>query len=148
MMNGKYISKEGKEEYYYMGCYGIGISRTLAALYEQCVLEDEKYGPCGFSLPKSVAPYIIQIVPKVENEEKLKLANSIYEELIKNNIGAIIDDRQNLTIGAKMKDCKVLGTPYLLVIGDKQEGNIFEIENIKTKEKIQVTRENIIEVLK
>ena len=79
MMNGKYISQEGKETPYYMGCYGIGVSRTLAAVYEQALINDEKWGPCGFALPKSVAPYMVQIVPKMENEEKLKLAKKLYE---------------------------------------------------------------------
>ena len=57
MMNGKYINQEGKEELYYMGCYGIGVSRTVAALYEQCVVKNQKDEPCGFVLPKAVAPY-------------------------------------------------------------------------------------------
>ena len=74
MMNGKYINQEGKESPYYMGCYGIGVSRTLAAVYEQALIKDEKWGPCGFALPKSIAPYMVQIVPKMENEEKVNLA--------------------------------------------------------------------------
>ena len=81
MMNGKFINQDGKECLYYMGCYGIGVSRTVAALYESCVINDEKWGPCGFVLPKSVAPYIVQIVPKMESEEKVELANKIYKIL-------------------------------------------------------------------
>ena len=133
MMDGKYVGKDGKESLYYMGCYGIGVSRTLAALYEQCLINDEKWGPSGFVLPESVAPFKVQIVPKMENPEKLELAIKLYEKLKKNNVGAIIDDRENITIGAKMKDCKVLGTPYLVVIGDKQEGENIELENMKKK---------------
>ena len=147
MMNGKYINKDGKEALYYMGCYGIGVSRTVAALYEQCVIKDEKWGACGFVLPESVAPYMVQIVPKVENEEKLKLAQNIYERLQKENINAILDDREFVTMGAKMKDCKILGTPYLLVIGDKQEGDKFELEDVKNDEKIMVTVDELINKL-
>ncbi len=135
MMNGKYINKEGTESLYYMGCYGIGVSRTLAALYEESLIKDEKYGPNGFVLPEAIAPFKVQIVPKIENEEKLKLANNIYEDLQKQGINAILDDRTAVTMGAKIKDCKILGTPYLIVIGDKQEGENIEIENIKTGEK-------------
>ena len=135
MMNGKYINQEGKECLYYMGCYGIGVSRTLAALYEQCIINDEKWGPCGFILPESVAPYKVQIVAKMENEEKAKLANDIYEKLQKEGIETILDDRENITIGAKIKDCKILGTPYMIVIGDKQEGDKIEVENNATGEK-------------
>ena len=135
MMNGKYIGQDGKEKLYYMGCYGIGVSRTLAALYEECLINDEKWGPCGFVLPESVAPFKVQIVAKMENEEKAKLANDIYEKLQKEGIEAILDDRENITIGAKIKDCKILGTPYMIVIGDKQEGDKIEVENNATGEK-------------
>ena len=148
MMNGKYIGKDGKESLYYMGCYGIGVSRTLAALYEHCLINDEKWGPCGFVLPESVAPFKIQIVPKMENAEKVELATKLYEQLKARNIGAIIDDRENIIIGAKMKDCKVLGTPYLVVIGDKQEGEKVELENMKTGEKEIITIEQLLEKLK
>ena len=148
MMDGKYIGKDGKESLYYMGCYGIGVSRTVAALYEHCLINDEKWGPCGFVLPESVAPFKVQIVPKMENAEKVKLATKLYETLKEKNIGAIIDDRENITIGAKMKDCKVLGTTYLVVIGDKQEGKNIELENMKTGEKEILTIEQLLEKLK
>lgn len=148
MMNGKFINQEGKESLYYMGCYGIGVSRTVAALYESCVINDQKWGPCGFVLPKSVAPYLIQIVPKMDNEEKVELANKLYERLKSENIEAILDDRQNITIGAKIKDCKILGTPYLAVLGDKQDGDTIELENMKTGEKEIVSIDEIINLLK
>ncbi len=147
MMNGKYINQEGKETLYYMGCYGIGVSRTVAALYEQCLINDEKWGPCGFVLPKSVAPYLLQIVPKVESEEKMQVANKLYQKLQQNGIGAILDDRENLSIGAKIKDAKVLGTPYLVVIGDKTEGENLEVENNLTGEKIATTVDEICKLL-
>ena len=148
MMNGKFINKDGKEALYYMGCYGIGVSRTVAALYENCVINDKKWGPCGFVLPKTVAPYSVQIVPKMDNEEKVKLANELYEELKSQNIGAILDDRENITIGAKIKDCKILGTPYLVVLGDKQEGDNIELENIKTGETEILTVQQLVEKMK
>ena len=148
IMNGKFTNQEGKESLYYMGCYGIGVSRTLAALYEKCLINDEKWGPCGFSIPETVAPFKVQIVPKMENEEKVEFANNLYETLNKNGIKAILDDRQKVTIGAKMKDCKVLGTPYLVVIGDRQEGEKVELEEIKTGKKEEVTIDELIEKLK
>ena len=148
MMNGKYINQEGKESPYYMGCYGIGVSRTLAAVYEQALMKDEKWGACGFALPRAIAPYMVQIVPKMENEEKVNLAKKLYETLQKENINAILDDREFVTMGAKMKDCKILGTPYLVVIGDKQEGDKFELENIATGERKLVTQNELIEILK
>ena len=148
MMNGKYIDKEGKESLYYMGCYGIGISRTVAALYEQCLISDSKWGPCGFALPGSIAPFKVQIIPKMDNEEKIKKANELYIKLKEQGIDAILDDRENLNIGAKIKDCKVLGTPYFIVLGDKTEGKNLEIENVKTSEKQSLTVEEIIQKFK
>ena len=148
MMNGKYTDKEGKESLYYMGCYGIGVSRTVAALYEQCLINDEKWGPCGFSLPETIAPYKVQIVPKMDNEEKVEMANQLYVTLQKEGIESILDDRENLNIGAKIKDCKVLGTPYLVVLGDKTEGDNLELENTKTGEKQIVTVKELIEKFK
>jgi len=148
MMKGTYISQEGKEELYYMGCYGIGVSRTLAALYEQCIVNSPKWGPCGFVLPESVAPYKIQIVPKMEDEEKIKLANKLYEILNAKGILAILDDRENIQIGAKIKDCKVLGTPYMIVLGDKTEGDKLELENNKTGDKEILTIQELIERFK
>ena len=148
MMNGKYTDKEGKEALYYMGCYGIGVSRTVAALYEQCLINDPKWGPCGFSLPETIAPFKVQILPKMDNEEKVKMANEIYEKLQKEGINSILDDRENLNIGAKIKDCKVLGTPYLIVLGDKTEGENLELENIKTGEKENITLEELIKRFK
>ena len=148
MMNGKFTNQEGKESLYYMGCYGIGVSRTLAALYEQSIIIDEKWGPCGFALPETVAPYKIQIVPKMDNEEKLDFANKLYETLKENDIDSILDDREKVSMGAKIKDAKILGTPYLVVIGEKQEGEKIELENIKTGEKQIVTVKELIEKIK
>ncbi len=144
MMKGKYINKEGKEELYYMGCYGIGVSRTLAALYEQSIINNEKWGPCGFVLPETIAPYKIQIIPKIEDEAKMKQAKEIYNILKEKGIQAILDDRENIQIGTKIRDCKVLGTPYMIVLGDKTDGKQLEIENNKTGEKQNISIEEII----
>ena len=144
MMNGKFTTQDGKEDLYYMGCYGIGISRAIAAVYEHYLLTDEKYGPCGFSLPDNLAPFKLQIIPKMDDTEKVKIANKIYDELKAKNIGVILDDRENLSIGAKIKDTKILGTPYLVVIGDKQEGENVEVENTKTGKTETIKIEDLI----
>ena len=121
MMNGKYINQEGKESLYYMGCYGIGVSRTTAIIYEANVIKDKNGIPCGFALPENIAPYKYQIIPKMDDEEKVKLAEKIYTSLKEKGIDCILDDRENVSIGAKIKDCKVLGTPNIIVLGDKME---------------------------
>ena len=148
MMNGKFTDKDGKETLFYMGCYGIGVSRTLAALYEQCLLKDKNNNPYGFYLPEKIAPFKIQIIPKMDDKEKVKIAEEIYEMLEKEGIGTILDDRENINIGAKIKDCKVLGTPNILVIGDRTDGENLEIENSKTGEKTQIKKKEIVEALR
>lgn len=143
-MNGTYTAKDGKQALYYMGCYGIGISRTVATIYEEAVLKDENGKVQGFVLPESVAPYILQIIPKIDNEEKVKEANELYTKLSERGVGAILDDRNISSIGVKIKDCKVLGTPYMAVLGDKLETGKVELENVKTGEKEIITIEELI----
>ncbi|MCI9000518.1 MAG: hypothetical protein HFJ26_06400 [Clostridia bacterium] len=148
MMGANYITKEGKTQNYYMGCYGIGVSRTVATIYENSAIQDENGKVVGISLPKEIAPYQVQIIPKVENEEKVKQANALYETLTKQGIVAILDDRNNSSMGAKMKDCKVLGTPFMVVLGDKVEEGFVEFENTKTGEKEVISEEELIERIK
>ena len=143
-MNGTYTAQDGKQALYYMGCYGIGISRTVATIYEESVLKDENGKVQGFVLPESVAPYKLQIIPKMDNEEKVKEANELYSKLSEKGIGAILDDRNIGSIGVKIKDCKVLGTPYMAVLGDKVEAGKVELENVRTGEKEIVTIEDLI----
>ena len=131
-MDAKFIDKDGKEKPYYMGCYGIGVSRLLAAIYENSLIKDESGNITGIALPKELAPYKVQIVYKNENEEKTKEAFELYEKL---NGKAIIDDREGISFGAKIKDCKILGTPYIAILGDKVEDGKVELEDIKTGEK-------------
>lgn len=147
-MNGTYIDREGKQSLYYMGCYGIGVSRTVATIYEESVLKNDNGKVQGFVLPESVAPYKLQIIPKMDNEEKVKEAEELYKKLSENNIESILDDRKIDSIGAKIKDCKVLGTPYMAILGDKVENEKVELENVKTGEKEIITIEELINKLK
>jgi prolyl-tRNA synthetase len=147
-MNGNFTDQEGKQSLYYMGCYGIGVSRTVAAIYEQNLVKDKNGNPCGFALPKSIAPYKLQIIPKMENEEKYEFAMNLYNKLQSQGVDVIIDDREKVTMGAKIKDSKILGTPYITVIGDKQEGENIELENTKTGEVKKVTLEQLVEILR
>lgn len=144
-MNGTYIAQDGKPALYYMGCYGIGVSRTVATIYEESVLKDDHGKVQGFVLPESVAPYKVQIIPKMDNEEKVAEAEKLYRMLQEKGVGAILDDRQVNSIGAKMKDCKVLGTPYMAVLGDKVEDGKVELENVRTGEKEVISLEELVE---
>ena len=71
-------------------------------------------------------------------------AINLYEKLMQNDIPVIVDDRKQGMLGAKIKDCYMLGTPYMLVLGDKQEAGKYEVENCKTGEKKVYTEEELI----
>lgn len=143
MMDANYITKEGTKQPYYMGCYGIGVSRTVAAIYENSIIKKDDTID-GIALPEKIAPYKVQIISKIENEEKKQEAEELYEKLSKKGINTIIDDRENLSMGAKIKDCKVLGTPYMVVLGDKVENGLAEFEDIKTGKKEIISIDEVI----
>ena len=103
MMKGTFINQEGKESLYYMGCYGIGVSRTVATLFEANVIKDKNETPCGFALPEQIAPYKYQIIPKMDSKEKVEIAEQIYNTLKEKGIECILDDRENISIGAKLR---------------------------------------------
>ena len=127
-----------------MGCYGIGLGRIIACLIENNLLK-ENGKLKGFVLPYHIAPYKVQIIYTEENKQE---AETLYEILKENNIPAILDDRQNLSIGNRINDVYVLGTPKIIVIGNKFNGINYELEDSKTKEKHIIEKQDIINVLK
>lgn len=138
-----YKSDDGSDKPYYMGCYGIGVGRIVATIIENNVIR-ENGKIKGFSLPVYLAPYKVQIVYK---DNKKDMAFKVYENLTSHGINAIIDDREDYSLGSKIKDSYVLGTPYVMIIGDKTEGNIVEVEKTKTGEKFNIDINNIEDVL-
>ena len=124
-----YTDENGEQKPYYMGCYGIGLGRIIACIIENNVIrENDKVK--GFTLPYKIAPYKVQIIYNENNKEK---AESLYQELTENNINAIIDDRENLTIGNRINDVYVLGTPKMIILGNKFDGKNYIVENTKDK---------------
>lgn len=144
-MKAVFIDRDGKEKPYYMGCYGIGVSRMLAAIYELSVIKNDKGEIDGISLPYNIAPFKLQIIAKMDDEEKVAEANKLYEDLKKCGIETIIDDRENVNFGARIRDAKVLGTPYLAIFGGKAQNGNVELENTKTGEKEVIPVEKLIE---
>lgn len=143
-MNLYYQDENGNNKPYYMGCYGIGLGRIIACLIENNLLK-ENGKLKGFVLPYHIAPYKVQIIYTEENKQE---AETLYEILKENNIPAILDDRQNLSIGNRINDVYVLGTPKIIVIGNKFNGINYELEDSKTKEKHIIEKQDIINVLK
>lgn len=136
-MNGNFVDADGKTKNFIMGCYGIGVSRTLAMIYENSILtKDGKFD--GISLPKSVAPYMLYLVPKTDDKEKYDLALDLYNQLESAGVKVLFDDRQEISIGAKIKDSKIVGTPYMAVIGKSVDEGKIEVEELKTGNKKEI----------
>lgn len=135
-----YKDENGNDKPYYMGCYGIGLGRIIATTIENNLIKVNEQVK-GFSLPLSIAPYKLQIIYKENQKDK---AFELYHKLLDNNIDCIIDDREGYSIGNRINDTYVLGTPYLTVIGDRFDGINIELEETKTgnKDTIAITEIN------
>lgn len=145
-MDLEYMDKDEKKKLVYMGCYGIGISRMVAVIYENSLLKkDDRI--TGMSIPLAVAPYMTQII---YSESKKDFANDLYNELLKEKVTAILDNREDkkLSIGARINDVKILGTPFVTIIGDKTEEGFIELEYIKTGQKYILPKDIYIETMK
>ena len=151
-MNANFIDEDGKEKPFLMGCYGIGVTRTLASIIEQH--NDEN----GIVWPLSVAPYHVSVIPvNIKDEEQMKIAEKLYEELLALGVEALLDDR-NERAGVKFKDSELMGIPMRVTVGKKitdgevefklREGG--ENETIKIEEVIgkvkQVFEKNNIKI--
>ncbi len=133
-MNAKFLDKDGKEKYFIMGCYGIGVGRTLAAVIEE---HNDDY---GIKWPISVAPYEVEIIPlNMSDKDITDAANSLYEELEKDGTEVFMDDRDDVGAGVKFNDADLIGIPVQVIIGRtfKKEGKV-EIKDRTTGEKTLV----------
>lgn len=126
-----------------MGCYGIGVTRVVAAAVEQ------NHDGNGIVWPKSIAPYDLYFATIVKAPEFSKIADEIYNDLQKAGIQTVYDDR-NIGPGNKFKDSDLLGLPYRLVLGERDFSTSGELEIIerKTGNTIKVKREELILKLK
>ena len=141
-LGAKYVDEEGNEKPIIMGCYGIGINRTVAAIIEQH--HDEK----GIIWPMSVAPYHVIIVPvNVSNEAQNRVAEDIYAALQKEGIEVLIDDR-DLRAGVKFNDADLLGIPIRITVGKKVDDGIVEIKLRENEEAEEVKISDVVEKVK
>ncbi len=144
-MEANYIDEKGQQQPFYMGCYGIGVSRTLATIYEKSLIRDER-GNLGISLPVNLAPYLLQIISK--GEEKGKKAETLYQVLKEHGIETIIDDREEGSIGSKIRDCQILGTPYMGILGNRTRDDEIEVQVSATGEKVVLKMAQLASALK
>jgi prolyl-tRNA synthetase len=112
-LNAKFLDAEGEEQYIFMGCYGIGVSRIVAAAIEQGHDAD------GIIWPMALAPFQVGLVPiNVNDEITRETANRLHDELEAAGIEVLLDDRDERP-GVKFKDMDLLGLPIRVVVGPK-----------------------------
>lgn len=139
-MSAKVLDSNGKEIPMQMGCYGIGISRILAAAIEQ------NYDESGIVWNKELAPFdavIVEINGK-KSEKVVEASNKIYNALLEKGVDVILDDRDERA-GVKFKDWELIGIPTAIIIGDKNLQN--EQVEFKTRQDNKTELLNIAEIL-
>ncbi len=112
MHDAEYTDEHGKRQKYYMGCYGIGIARTLAAVVE--AHHDDK----GIVWPAAIAPFQVYLVRLGNSDEAVKMADVVYKNLTGRGVAVLYDDR-DVRAGEKFADADLLGIPYRVVVSDK-----------------------------
>jgi prolyl-tRNA synthetase len=140
-MNATFLDEQGKAKAFIMGCYGIGVSRLVAAAIEQ------NHDEFGMIWPKEIAPFIVDIIiGDVKKSDQVEFAEDLYLKLQKADVKTLLDDRTE-RFGPKIKDFELIGFPYAVVIGKKLKDGIVEIRNRKTLEKIEVNSNEVYDKL-
>jgi len=136
-----YLNQDNKSDYVWMGCYGLGLGRTMQAIVEQS--HDDK----GIIWPVSIAPYKVSIlVMSSKDETQVKLANQIYEKLNGLGIDAMLDDRDERP-GVKFNDAELIGIPYRITVGRGAVDNKVEFKHRTDESAIELSVNEVIEKL-
>ena len=141
-MKAYFVDKDGKEKPIVMGCYGIGVSRLIAAAVEQN--HDEN----GIIWPKEIAPFQLEILAlNVKDKKIMEVAENIYLKAKSLGIEVLLDDR-NMSAGAKFKDADLIGIPYRIVVGKKIKENKVEFQTRKDGSKKDIDLSQVEEILR
>lgn len=142
-MGAAFLDKNGEKKLCIMGCFGIGVTRTVSAIIEQN--HDEN----GIIWPLNVSPYRILILPvNINDAPSRELAEKIYGDLRKDGIEVLLDDR-DVRAGVKFKDADLIGIPIRITIGpEKAASGMLEIKERKTSEVTDIHADSLIPTLK
>lgn len=134
-----YINDKGKEDVPIMGCYGIGISRLLAAIIEQ------NHDSNGICWPPCVAPYHVILIPIGTQDDKVDaLACDLYNELLLKHVEVLLDDRSERP-GVKFKDADLIGIPIRITIGRKAKEGIVEMKLRSEETPVELTHHDAVQ---
>ncbi|KOO46582.1 proline--tRNA ligase [Priestia koreensis] len=132
-MGATFLDENGRSQPMIMGCYGIGVSRTVAAVAEQ--FNDEN----GLVWPKNVAPYHIHLIPvNMKNDDQKEVAEKLYETLLDKGYQVLMDDRQERP-GVKFADSDLIGLPVRVTVGKLAAEGIVEVKVRETGESMDVS---------
>jgi prolyl-tRNA synthetase len=142
-MGATFLDDQGKERESVMGCYGIGVGRTVAAAIEQ------SYDQHGIIFPMPIAPFQVLISPVNIKMESLKeMAEQLYQTLSESGIEVLYDDREE-TPGVKFKDADLIGIPLRVTLGEKNlKKGLIEIKKRRTGEIFLVKKEKVLSKIK
>ena len=134
-MGATFLDEAGKAQPMQMGCYGIGVGRTMAAAIEQ------NHDEHGIIWPRAIAPYeVVVVAVNAKVEEQLAYAEEIYEELRAAGVDVLLDDRRERA-GVKFNDCDLIGYPVRIAIGPKTiENGSIEVKLRKSGELVNFAR--------
>jgi prolyl-tRNA synthetase len=138
-MGATFLDEQGREKEIVMGCYGIGVGRTVAAAIEQY------YDQNGIIFPMPMAPFQVLILPVNIKMDLLKeTAEQLYQTFLENGIEVLYDDREE-TPGVKFKDADLIGIPLRVTLGEKNlKKGLVEIKKRKTGEIYLVKRDDAL----
>lgn len=131
-LDATFLDESGKERYFYMGSYGIGVTRSVVAVLEQ------NYDDRGIIWPICVAPYhVIITVVNSKDEEQAQLAEDIYRELTERGLEVILDDRKERA-GVKFADRDLIGIPLRITVGKRAKEEIVEYSTRREMENEEI----------
>jgi len=142
-MGATYLDDQGKEREFVMGCYGIGVGRTVASAIEQ------SYDANGIIFPMPIAPFHVLLLPvNIKMDLLRETSEQIYQELLDQQVEVLFDDREE-TPGVKFKDADLIGIPLRITLGEKNlKKGLVEIKTRKTGDVALVKKEEAVPKIK
>jgi prolyl-tRNA synthetase len=143
-MNATVLDENGKSQVLLMGCYGVGVSRIVAAAIEQ------NHDDRGIMLPEALAPFTVGILPMNmhKSHRVADIAEKLYQDLADAGIEVLLDDRKERP-GVMFADMELIGLPHVIVIGDRNiDAGVFEYKNRRTGEKQDIPMADILDFIK
>ncbi|GMB96129.1 proline--tRNA ligase [Helicobacter sp. NHP22-001] len=141
-LGAQFLDQEGRACCFEMGCYGIGVSRLLAAILEQNA--DER----GCVWSETTAPFkVVLVVANTKDNALNTLGEELYTALLNANVEVLLDDRAE-RFGAKMADFELIGCSYALIVGNKAKEGVFELVKRQGLSKLEMTKQEVLDFFK